>query len=228
MVRVTRLLPVGVFALFASGLAPALVGGLGGVALSATALSAQEAAPAADDGAPARRGRRRGRERARPAEKKMGTPPGMQQATPVAIFGDWNVFVNGEGRRQALLRHRPAADALAQDPEARHRLPVRERPQGRERAERGRGDAGLPLEARGLPGQARLGRRADRPEPQSRCQPLRSGGEGRQCVAAEPGRGGARRLRDERAKPQADRSKPPRCAAIRRATSTPSAGSRRP
>ena len=100
MVRVTRLLPVGVFALFASGLAPALVGGLGGVALSATALSAGVAAPAADDGAPARRGRRRGRERARPAEKKMGTPPGMQQATPVAIFGDWNVFVNGDGRNK--------------------------------------------------------------------------------------------------------------------------------
>ena len=29
---------------------------------------------------------------------KAATPPGMQQATPVAIFGDWNVFVNGEGR----------------------------------------------------------------------------------------------------------------------------------
>ncbi|MGU3664077.1 invasion associated locus b family protein [Methylobacterium sp. A49B] len=102
MVRVTRLNPVGALALLASGLAPALVGGLGGVPLSVTAASAQEAAPAsgAEDAAPARRGRRRGRERARPAERKASTPPGMQQATPVAIFGDWNVFVNGDGRNK--------------------------------------------------------------------------------------------------------------------------------
>ena len=95
MVRVTRLLPAGALALLASVLAPALLGGIGSATLSATA-SAQEAAP--DDAAPARR--RRGRERARPADKKAGTPPGMQQATPVAIFGDWNVFVNGDGRNR--------------------------------------------------------------------------------------------------------------------------------
>jgi hypothetical protein len=102
MVRVTRLNSVGALALLAAGLAPALVGGLGGVSLSATVASAQEAAPAAggEDATPARRGRRRGRERARPAERKASTPPGMQQATPVAIFGDWNVFVNGDGRNK--------------------------------------------------------------------------------------------------------------------------------
>ncbi|WP_457106637.1 invasion associated locus b family protein [Methylobacterium sp. P5_C11] len=98
MVCVSRLLPAGALALLASGLATGLLGGLGGACLSATAVAAQEAAPAAgaDDAAPSRRGRRHGR--ARHAEKKSATPPGMQQATPVAIFGDWNVFVNGDGR----------------------------------------------------------------------------------------------------------------------------------
>ena len=81
--------------MLASGLAPALIGGLSGSVLSVTAVSAQEAAP--EDAAPGRRGRRRGR--AKPAER-AATPPGMQQATPVAIFGDWNVFVNGDGRNK--------------------------------------------------------------------------------------------------------------------------------
>ncbi|GJE19136.1 invasion associated locus b family protein [Methylobacterium marchantiae] len=35
----------------------------------------------------------RGREK-----KKALSAPGMQQATPVAIFGDWNVFANGQGK----------------------------------------------------------------------------------------------------------------------------------
>jgi hypothetical protein len=102
MVRVPRLLPVGALVLLSSGLVTGLLGGLVGAAcLSATVAQAQEAAPAdASNGeaASSRRGRRHGRERARHAEKKSATPPGMQQATPVAIFGDWNVFVNGDGR----------------------------------------------------------------------------------------------------------------------------------
>jgi len=102
MVRVSRSLPVGALALLASGLVSGLAGGVLGVAsLSATPAHAQEAAPDAGggDAGPARRGRRHGRERTRRAEK-AATPPGMQQATPVAIFGDWNVFVNGDGRNK--------------------------------------------------------------------------------------------------------------------------------
>ena len=100
MVRVSRLLPVGALTLLASGFATGLLGGLvGGACLSATSAQAQEAAPdAAAEAAPSRRGRRHGRERAKRSEKSSATPPGMQQATPVAIFGDWNVFVNGDGR----------------------------------------------------------------------------------------------------------------------------------
>ena len=55
---------------------------------------AQEAAPEAAE-APSRKKSRRGRER---AAKTPVTAPGMQQATPVAIFGDWNVFANGQGK----------------------------------------------------------------------------------------------------------------------------------
>jgi len=100
MVRVPCLLPVGALVLLSFGFVSGVFGGLLGPAgLSATAAHAQEATPdtSADD-APAQRGRRRGRQRASRPEKKAATPPGMQQATPVAIFGDWNVFVNGDGR----------------------------------------------------------------------------------------------------------------------------------
>ncbi len=100
MVRVPRLLPAGALILLSSGLVTGLPGGLAGaIGLAATVAQAQEAAPdtSADDAAPAR-GRRRGRQRPSRAERKTATPPGMQQATPVAIFGDWNVFVNGDGR----------------------------------------------------------------------------------------------------------------------------------
>jgi hypothetical protein len=104
MVRVSRLLPAGALALIAAGPAIGLLGGLvGGTCLSATVARAQEAAaPDASAGAaaPSRRGRRHGRERAKRSEAKSATPPGMQQATPVAIFGDWNVFVNGDGRNK--------------------------------------------------------------------------------------------------------------------------------
>ncbi|KQP38348.1 invasion associated locus b family protein [Methylobacterium sp. Leaf104] len=55
---------------------------------------AQEAAPE-ETQAPGRKTSRRARER---ASKAAVTAPGMQQATPVAIFGDWNVFANGQGK----------------------------------------------------------------------------------------------------------------------------------
>jgi hypothetical protein len=100
MARVSRLLPVGALALLASGPCAGLLA-LGTAALSPTAAVAQDAADAPASDASGRKGRRRGRERAKAPEKKgTATPPGMQQATPVAIFGDWNVFVNGEGRNR--------------------------------------------------------------------------------------------------------------------------------
>ena len=105
MARVPRLLPVGAVALLASGLGASLGVGLFagalGTALAPTAALAQDAAEAPAPEATGRRGRRRTRERAKAPERGRGaTPPGMQQATPVAIFGDWNVFVNGEGRNR--------------------------------------------------------------------------------------------------------------------------------
>ncbi|MCE4223030.1 invasion associated locus b family protein [Methylobacterium sp. C25] len=82
----------------------ALPGLLALAGLSATAsvegVRAQEAAPAAEE-APSR-GRRRGRNRHSRNEKPEAVakgpalPPGMQQATPVVTFGDWNVFTNGQ------------------------------------------------------------------------------------------------------------------------------------
>ncbi|NEU14225.1 invasion associated locus b family protein [Methylobacterium sp. BTF04] len=54
---------------------------------------AQEAAPEVAPEAEPKKRRSRGREK-----KAMTTAPGMQQATPVAIFGDWNVFANGQGK----------------------------------------------------------------------------------------------------------------------------------
>ena len=61
---------------------------------------AQDAAEApAGDAAPSRRTRHTARRSSRKSEShSQVTPPGMQQAVPVAIFGDWNVFVNGEAR----------------------------------------------------------------------------------------------------------------------------------
>ncbi|MDP4025325.1 invasion associated locus b family protein [Methylobacterium sp. NEAU 140] len=107
MVRVRRLLPAGALALLAAGPAAGLsvgasggllAGALGGAALSTTAALAQDAGAEAPAEGSGRRSRRR--ERSRKTEHKAATPPGMQQAAPVAIFGDWNVFVNGEGRNR--------------------------------------------------------------------------------------------------------------------------------
>ncbi|ACB81641.1 invasion associated locus b family protein [Methylorubrum populi] len=35
-------------------------------------------------------------------EKSSALPPGMQQAVPLAVFGDWNVFTNGAQAREKL------------------------------------------------------------------------------------------------------------------------------
>lgn len=80
MRRALCLLPVGALALLAP--LPAGLSDLAGMR-TAHAQEAEDAAP--------RRGRR-GR------EKKPATPPGMQQAVPVAVIGDWNVFTNGQGK----------------------------------------------------------------------------------------------------------------------------------
>lgn len=55
------------------------------------ALAQQEPAPE-----PEATGRRKGRGREK--AKAPMSAPGMQQATPVAIFGDWNVFASGQGK----------------------------------------------------------------------------------------------------------------------------------
>lgn len=86
MRRLLCLLPVGALAL----VGPVAVAGAG-LGLSAAAALAQDA-----EAAPAASGRRRRAARAR--TKQAVTPPGMQQATPVAIFGDWNVFSSGQGK----------------------------------------------------------------------------------------------------------------------------------
>ncbi len=96
MVRVSHLVSVGIVALLASAALP------GSLATRLTGIGpamAQDAeAPA--DAAPARRSRHSSRRISRKAEKSQVSPPGMQQAVPVAIFGDWNVFVNGEARNR--------------------------------------------------------------------------------------------------------------------------------
>jgi hypothetical protein len=61
--------------------------------LGAGLVQAQEAAPAATEESGSRRRRTRSGK-----SGKAVTAPGMQQATPVAIFGDWNVFANGQGK----------------------------------------------------------------------------------------------------------------------------------
>jgi len=90
MVRVPSLIVLSAAALVAAASPPARLLGLG-------VAQAQEV-EAQDGAAPARRVRVAARGRGRRSEQSAVTPPGMQQAVPVAIFGDWNVFVNGEGR----------------------------------------------------------------------------------------------------------------------------------
>jgi hypothetical protein len=63
----------------------------------AQAQTAPNAAEATDAEQPKRRGRR-DRNAAKDSTKVPKPAPGMQQATPVAIFGDWNVFASGQGK----------------------------------------------------------------------------------------------------------------------------------
>lgn len=60
----------------------------------ATAQQAEPAAEAAEEGG------RRGRRARKP--KSPAVPPGMQQAVPLAVYGDWNVFTNGAQAREKL------------------------------------------------------------------------------------------------------------------------------
>lgn len=91
---------LGVSTLILSGSVPH---GLMGLAIPvAQAQPAPSAAEETEAEQPKKRGRR-GRETAndasKPAKTAPGkTAPGMQQATPVAIFGDWNVFASGQGK----------------------------------------------------------------------------------------------------------------------------------
>jgi len=62
---------------------------------SVSGVAAQEVTLPGAEPERASRGRRRSRER---APRRTATPPGMQQAAPLATFGDWNVFTSGEGR----------------------------------------------------------------------------------------------------------------------------------
>ena len=85
---------LGASTLILSGLVPE---GLPGLAMPvAQAQTTPTAAEATEAEQPKRRGRR-GREAAKDA-KISKAAPGMQQATPVAIFGDWNVFASGQGK----------------------------------------------------------------------------------------------------------------------------------
>lgn len=66
-------------------------------AQAAAEAPAVDAAP--DEG---RRGRRGRRSSKNSAPKSSALPPGMQQAVPLAVFGDWNVFTNGGQARDKL------------------------------------------------------------------------------------------------------------------------------
>lgn len=59
------------------------------------AAEAQAAEAAPEEGRRGRRGRRQ-------QPKSTALPPGMQQAVPLAVFGDWNVFTNGGQARDKL------------------------------------------------------------------------------------------------------------------------------
>ena len=67
-------------------------------ALAQAAAEAPAAEAAPEEG---RRGRR-SRRSSRSAPKSTALPPGMQQAVPLAVFGDWNVFTNGGQAREKL------------------------------------------------------------------------------------------------------------------------------
>jgi hypothetical protein len=91
MVRIPSLFAIGAAALLVCAAPPARFLGIG-------VAQAQEADGQGSEAAPAKRMHVAARGRSRRSEPSSVTPPGMQQAVPVAIFGDWNVFVNGDGR----------------------------------------------------------------------------------------------------------------------------------
>ncbi|WP_342149268.1 invasion associated locus b family protein [Methylorubrum sp. SB2] len=79
------------------------------IAAGATALPtlaerayAQAEAPAAEAAPEEGRRGRRGRRSKASTPKPSALPPGMQQAVPLAVFGDWNVFTNGGQGRDKL------------------------------------------------------------------------------------------------------------------------------
>lgn len=86
MSPVSRRCLLGVSTLMLWGVPPQGLPGLG-----MTLAQAQTAPNEAEE--PKQRGRR-----GRDAAKVPKAAPGMQQATPVAIFGDWNVFASGQGK----------------------------------------------------------------------------------------------------------------------------------
>lgn len=110
MFRLSLPLPARILGLALPGLVA--LAGLGTL-VSANGASAQDAAGEATiqqaqfgaGNAPTRRRRGRGRQPTETpaaetpaADKKSALPPGMQQATPVVTYGDWNVFTNGQGK----------------------------------------------------------------------------------------------------------------------------------
>ncbi len=95
MVRVSHLVPVGLVAFLACASPPDTMAAR---LFGAGPALAQEAEAPAQDAAPTRRQRHAARSHSRKSERSEVTPPGMQQAVPVAIFGGWNVFVNGDAR----------------------------------------------------------------------------------------------------------------------------------
>ncbi|GJE76481.1 hypothetical protein BGCPKDLD_3075 [Methylorubrum suomiense] len=59
-------------------------------------------APAAEAAPEEGRRGRRARRQPKASPKNSALPPGMQQAVPLAVFGDWNVFTNGGQSRDKL------------------------------------------------------------------------------------------------------------------------------
>ncbi|WP_336487651.1 invasion associated locus b family protein [Methylobacterium nigriterrae] len=98
MLRALRCLLVGALALPAPGIPLLAAAGGTGLGLALTGAVAQEADGASEEaGGRRRRGHGRAQAAKTPAKAPV-TPPGMQQATPVAVIGDWNVFASGQGK----------------------------------------------------------------------------------------------------------------------------------
>lgn len=110
MFRFSRLLSTGTASLALPGMfafagVGAMLPGRGAVAQETGIRATIQQAQFDTGESSSRRRRGRGRGRSEPpaeapqaADKKAALPPGMQQATPVVTFGDWNVFTNGQGK----------------------------------------------------------------------------------------------------------------------------------